>query len=112
MLLCSSFSKVVSPGLRIGFIAAGRWHRAVERLQASSSLAAGSLGQHAVARLITSGAYERHLRRIRPLYARSCAAMASAVLASFPAGTRVTRPSGGYVMWVEMPAGCDATPTL
>lgn len=109
VLLCSSFSKVVSPGLRIGFIAAGRWHRAIERLQASSTLAASSLAQHALARLITNGTYERNLRRVRPLYARSCAAMASAVLATFPPGTRVTRPTGGYVLWVEMPDGCDAT---
>lgn len=108
VILCSSFSKTVAPGLRIGFAAGGRWTDEIKRLKACSSISAPTLGQLAVARLLVSGALDRHLRRVRPLYARSCQVMAQAVVAAFPAGTRVSRPTGGYVLWVEMPPTINA----
>ncbi len=108
VILCSSFSKTVAPGLRVGFAAGGRWTEEIKRLKACSSISAPTLGQLAVARLLVSGALDRHLRRVRPLYGRSCQAMAQAVLAAFPVGTRVSRPAGGYLLWVELPPTVDA----
>jgi DNA-binding transcriptional MocR family regulator len=108
VILCGSFSKTVSPGLRLGFCAAGRWSAQIQQLKAATSIAAPTLAQHAVAQLLTSGAFERHMRGIRPLYARTTHAMAQAVAQHFPGGTRVSRPVGGFVLWVELPAQVDA----
>ena len=52
--------------------------------------------------------YPRHLRRIRRIYADNVAAMRQAVLRHFPADTRVTRPSGGYLLWIQLQKGIDA----
>lgn len=59
--------------------------------------------QLAVAGLLESGAYERHLRKARTEYARAVARMIEAVERYFPEGTRVTQPSGGFVIWIELP---------
>lgn len=108
VILCGSFSKTVSPGLRLGFCAGGRWTQQIQRLKAATSIAAPTLAQHTVAHFLTSGAYDRHMRGVKPLYVRTTLAMAQAVAAHFPAGTRVSRPHGGFVLWVELPPGCDA----
>jgi DNA-binding transcriptional MocR family regulator len=108
VILCGSFSKTVSPGLRLGFCAGGRWAPEIARLKAATSITAPTLAQRAVAHLLTSGAYDRHVRRVRPLYARTCQAMSQAIIQAFPAGTRLSRPQGGYVLWVELPEGIDA----
>ena len=94
--------------LALVFCAGGRWSQQIQRLKAATSIAAPTLAQHAVAQFLTSGAYDRHMRSVRPLYARTTLAMAQAVAAHFPTGTRVSRPQGGYVLWVELPAGIDA----
>lgn len=108
ILLCGSFSKTVAPGLRLGWVAGGRFQQEIVHLKISTTLASPTAAQFALAELLASGTYDRHLRRIQPAYARSTSAMAHAVLAHFPAGTLVTRPSGGYLLWVEMPSTCDA----
>ena len=108
VILVGSFSKTVSPGLRLGFCAGGKWAAEIGRLKAATSITAPTIAQRAVAHLLTSGAYDRHVRRIRPLYARTCHAMSQAISQAFPAGTRLSRPLGGYVLWVELPAGIDA----
>lgn len=107
VLLCSSFSKTIAPGIRLGFCAGGRWSPQVLRLKASTSIAAPTLAQRAVGHLLASGAFDRHMRRVRPLYGRSTQAMAQAVASAFPMGTRVSRPTGGYVLWIEMPPAVD-----
>jgi DNA-binding transcriptional MocR family regulator len=62
----------------------------------------------AVADFLANGGYNHHLRRIRKLYAEKVQLMSQAVSASFPAGTRMTRPAGGYVLWVEMPPSVNS----
>lgn len=108
VLLAASFSKTLSPGVRVGWIAAGRFRERVERLKMATTLATPTLGQMAVAEFLAHGGYDHHLRKIRKIYARQVAAMAQAVGRHFPEGTKVTRPTGGYVLWVEMPAKVNA----
>jgi len=108
VLWCSSISKSAAPGLRVGWIAAGRYQSAVEHLQFTNAVGPSPLNQEIVARFLAGGDYERCLRRARSAYAERTAAMAAAVLRSFPTGTRISQPSVGFCLWVEMPLGIDA----
>ncbi|HLK58083.1 MAG TPA: PLP-dependent aminotransferase family protein [Chthonomonadaceae bacterium] len=108
VLLCSSVSKTLAPGYRVGWVAAGRFQEEVERLKMVENIASATLPQLVVAELMASGAYERHLRRTRRLYARQIALLSEAVHRAFPAGTKMTRPQGGFVLWVQCPEAVDA----
>jgi len=108
VLLCSSFSKCLAPGYRVGWVAPGRWRAQVERLKMTTNVGTPTPNQWAVAEYLADGGYDRHLRRIRREYARRTRAMGRAVRALFPAGTRVSDPLGGYVLWVQMPESVDA----
>lgn len=108
VLLCASFTKTLAPGYRIGWVAPGRYQKEVERLKLACNLATSMPPQLALAEFLAGGGYDHHLRRVRRIYARQTASLAQAVGQFFPAGTRVTRPGGGFVLWVEMPPGVDS----
>jgi DNA-binding transcriptional MocR family regulator len=108
VLLCSSFSKTLAPGYRVGWIAAGRYQEQIERGKMISSVATASPPQQAIAEFLANGGYEHHLRRVRRSYARQVAQMGDAIGRFFPEGTRVSRPLGGFVLWVEMPPPLNA----
>jgi DNA-binding transcriptional MocR family regulator len=108
VLLCSSFSKTLSPGYRVGWVAPGRFQPEIERLKVVSSLATATLPQMAIAELLANGGYDHYLRRVRRAYARQVTEMTRAVGRFFPEGTKVTRPSGGFVLWVEFPGYVDS----
>ncbi len=107
VLLCGSVSKTLAPGYRVGWIAAGRYQDEIERLKFSQSLACPTLTCMAVAEMLASGGYDRHLRRLRHAVAGQVATYREAVLARFPEGTRVSAPRGGFVLWIELPAPVD-----
>lgn len=108
VILCSSVSKTLSPGLRVGWIAPGRFQQRVEYMKYVLNLATPTIPQLAVADLLESGVYERHLRKVRGEYAQAVARMTQAVSDYFPEGTRVTRPQGGFVIWLELPDSVDS----
>jgi len=108
VLLCSSFSKTLSPGFRVGWTVPGRFLQQVRRLKLTSSISTSTLPQMAIAEMLRSGGYDRHLRRVRKAYASQMQTMIHAVRRYFPEGTKVTRPLGGNVLWVEFPEGVDS----
>ncbi|MCK4503130.1 MAG: PLP-dependent aminotransferase family protein, partial [Desulfuromonadales bacterium] len=108
VLLCSSFSKTLAPGYRVGWIVAGRYQEKIERLKMITSVATASPPQQAIAEFLATGGYDRHLRSIRRAYARQAAQMGDAIGRFFPVGTRVSKPQGGFVLWVEMPEPINA----
>ncbi|NJD59790.1 MAG: PLP-dependent aminotransferase family protein [Anaerolineae bacterium] len=108
VLLCSSFSKDLVPGYRVGYVAPGRFKSTIEWLKYTTNVATSTLPQVAIAKFLESGGYERHLRSIRRLYAGFMSQLSQAVLRYFPEGTRVTRPNGGIVLWVQMPDYADS----
>lgn len=108
VLLCSSLSKSVAPGYRVGWVAAGRHTRTVEHLKYVNSMGSAALPQLALADYLADSRYDRHLVRVRRLYADNLARMQAAIRRHFPAGTRTSRPAGGFLLWVELPAGSDS----
>jgi len=108
VLHCGSFSKCLAPGYRVGWVAAGRLAPTLQRLKLSSSLSGSWPAQAALAEYLQGGGFDHHLRGLRAALAQQRDAMLAAVARHFPAGTRMTRPQGGYFLWVELPEGCDS----
>ncbi|OGN93652.1 MAG: GntR family transcriptional regulator [Chloroflexi bacterium RBG_13_48_10] len=108
VLLCSSFSKDLVPGYRVGWVVPGRFKSTIEWLKYTTNVATATLPQVAIAKFLESGGYDHHLRSIRRLYASFVAQLSHAVERYFPEGTRVTRPNGGIVLWVQLPDYADS----
>ncbi|WP_306566479.1 PLP-dependent aminotransferase family protein [Aquabacterium sp.] len=107
VLHCSSFSKCLAPGYRVGWAAAGRFAPAVQRLKMMSSLATSVPSQMALAEYLEEGGFDRHLRRLRLSLANNLAKVRLMVLKYFPPGTRVSQPQGGYFLWIQLPEHVD-----
>ena len=112
VLTCSSFSKTIAPGYRIGWVIADRYRNDVLELKHATSSAMCSLPQMAMADYLRSGEYDRHLVRLRSAYRMQVDKMRFMLAQQFPPGTRITEPQGGFVLWVEMPRGIDALELL
>ena len=104
----SSFAKCLAPGYRVGWVAAGRYAEKVRRLKISSSISTNIPAQAALAEYLKQGGYENHLRHLRTTLAAQEAAVVEEIERSFPTGTRLARPKGGYFLWVELPENVDA----
>jgi len=107
VMLCSSFSKILCAGFRVGWVVAGRFSAEVQRLKFLTSVATASLPQRAVAEMIASGSYDRHLKRLRTVIAARVDDTRRAIARYFPEGTCVSRPAGGYLLWVQLPPRVD-----
>lgn len=108
VLHCSSFSKSLAPGYRVGWAAAGRYARDVEILKMMTSLASPIPPQLAIAEYLVQGGLERHLRNLRDALRTQHAEARALIEQFFPKGTRMTEPQGGYFVWLELPPGVDA----
>jgi DNA-binding transcriptional MocR family regulator len=108
VLYCSSYSKTLSPGLRVGWAIPGRYQNEVELLKLVVNQATAVAPQLALAAFLDSGGCDRHIRKVRRMYRAQMSSMIDAVERSFPDATRLTRPQGGHVLWVQLPAGVDA----
>ena len=107
VLLCGSFSKTLAPGYRVGWIAAGRFQEAIERRKFAHVVASPTPTQMAIAELLGEGGYDRHLRRLRRALALQSERYRDAIAEAFPPGTRISRPQGGFVLWVELAPSSD-----
>lgn len=108
VIYCSSFSKTIAPGYRVGWTIGGRFQGEIERLKMMINLATSSPAQMALAEFLATGGYDHHLRSIRRIYARNISRMTELIARHFPEGTKITRPKGGFILWVEMPNDVDA----
>jgi DNA-binding transcriptional MocR family regulator len=105
---CSSVSKTLAPGLRMGWIVS-RTHATDLRYQKFvNNCATSAINQLAVADLMQSGRYDRHLRTLRMALAQAVKRMIDSVGRYFPPSIKITQPQGGYVIWVELPKKVDA----
>jgi len=113
VITLGTFSKMLAPGLRIGWLrapAAVRKHLVVAKQ--ATDLHSSSLAQRAVVELLARFDLEAHLNRLRSIYRERCELMFEAVRAVFPPGTKCLKPDGGLFLWVELPSGVDTLSLL
>ncbi|MBT9486166.1 MAG: PLP-dependent aminotransferase family protein [Rubrivivax sp.] len=103
VMVCGSFSKTVAPGLRLGWVEAGRWHAPLARLKAATSGGQTTMTELALADLLGQAGTEAAFRQLRATIAARVDEARSLIAQHFPRGTRVTDPPGGYILWVELP---------
>lgn len=106
---CASQSKTIAAGLRVGWLVPGQQQERAEQLQFLDTVSVSSTAQLALAHFLRSGQYDRFLRQHRSAFAQAVARMTDRIAQLFPPDTRVSRPAGGFVLWVELPGKRDTT---
>ena len=105
---CGSLNKTLAPGMRVGWMSAGRWQARVEMLKYSQSRFPDELGQIALARYMASSAYDRYLRRLQQEMRTRRQTMSDCIARHFGDQVKVNPPEGGMFLWLELPAGTSA----
>ncbi|CCH48202.1 aminotransferase-like domain-containing protein [Pseudodesulfovibrio piezophilus] len=108
VLLCSSFSKTLAPGYRVGWLLPGRFRQKVLEIKATTNVSTSAPSQIAIAEYLRQGRMTRHLKRLRSAMEKQMDTMQLHLERHFPSGTRVTHPSGGGVLWLELPHCIDS----
>ncbi|HIQ14495.1 MAG TPA: PLP-dependent aminotransferase family protein [Leucothrix sp.] len=108
VLLCSSLSKALSPGLRIGWAIPGKWLDQVTQLKVSNSMAGATLPALTAARYLEMGIFDRHLRQMRRYYKEQRDYFLYLATEHLPKNIRITHPEGGYVIWIELAKNVDS----
>jgi len=108
VLYCSSFSKTLAPGYRVGWVLPGRFGEKIEQMKLMTTLSASVPAQLAIADFLEHGSYDRHLRKLRIALQGQHQKMAQAIARIFRFEIKVTRPQGGYFLWLELPQGINA----
>ena len=107
VLWCGSVSKTLAPGYRVGWVAPGRFKNDVIRMKQVHSISSTTLTQEVIADFLANGRYESHLRKMRQTLHTNCLQYIRAIADYFPEGTKVSRPQGGFVLWVELAKHID-----
>lgn len=108
VLYCSSFSKTVAPGLRVGWCLPGQHLERVKSLQTFTTLAIGSVSQCAMSSYLENGHYDKHLRGLKSVTRENLEKFSARIRDSFPAGTLLSPPNGGALLWVCLPGKINA----
>ncbi|WFC15623.1 PLP-dependent aminotransferase family protein [Aeromonas salmonicida] len=107
-LLCSSFSKCLAPGFRVGWVVAGPHAERIQRLQLMSTLSTNVPSQLALAEMLRQGGVDAHFRRLRHTLTQRQQQMRAALLRLFPDEVRISAPDGGYFLWLEFDPRLDS----
>ena len=108
VMLCGSFSKTVAPGYRVGWMIPGRFFEKAINLKSTNTVATATLPQLALADYLSNGGYDHHLRSLRHALKQQVAQVSHAVSETFPSETKLTRPAGGFVLWIELNKQADS----
>jgi DNA-binding transcriptional MocR family regulator len=108
VMMCGSFSKTIAPGLRLGWVDAGRWGPKLVRMKESTSGSQTTMLERALADLLTQPGIEAGYRQLRATIAARVDEARGLIAQHFPEGTRVTDPQGGFILWVELPRSIDS----
>jgi 2-aminoadipate transaminase len=113
VIYMGSFSKVLTPGIRLGYVCAPLpLVRRLELAKQAADLHTAQLTQMVVHEVVKDGFLDEHIPTIRTLYGNQCRAMLDAMDEHFPASVSWTRPDGGMFIWVTLPKSIDAMKLL
>ncbi len=110
VIYCPSFNKVLAPGLRLGWMAPGKWASRIRMLKFAQSRHNDTLPQLVAAEFLASGGFDRHLFQFRERLRAQREAAADAIARYFPDGTQLSPPEGGLLLWVALPEGVQSEP--
>jgi DNA-binding transcriptional MocR family regulator len=99
---CSSLSKSLAPGYRIGWTIPGKFFEEVRQMKRGLNISSPSLTQAAVAHFLKIGRYEYHLKNLRRALHTQCLRYMQAIIEYFPPDTKISRPHGGFVLWLQL----------
>ena len=102
VMVCGSFAKTLTPGIRLGWVEAGRWRDAVATHKRLQGAATNVVLEEALADLLTQGSYEAHLRRLTTYMNQRRTEARRLISQHFPSGTRVSNPPSGDTLWLEL----------
>ncbi|HMG68475.1 MAG TPA: PLP-dependent aminotransferase family protein [Chitinophagaceae bacterium] len=105
---CSSLSKSLTPGYRIGWTIPGKFIDSVKQIKRISNISSPSLTQAAVAHFLKIGRYEYHLKNLRKALYTQCLRYMQAIIKYFPGDTKISQPYGGFVLWLELNKKVDS----
>lgn len=112
VMYCSSFTKTLAPGFRIGWCSAGRFSYGVSRIKSMLNHSTNNISQRVIVQLLESGGFDRHLRKFRTEMQKNAHHFISIIEQHFPVGTKLTYPEGGVYLWVELPAQINTSEFL
>ncbi len=107
VMLCSSFSKTLAPGVRLGWTEAGRWSEQVLQAKMATTGGQSPVLELAIADLLNQPGHQAQLRQLRRGIAERVDEARALIADSFPKGTRVTDPPGNFILWLELPRAID-----
>lgn len=102
VLLCSSVSKSIAPGYRVGWCIPGRFKEQVLNIKMMHSIASATPTHAAIGHFFETGRYDLHMRHLRKALHTQCLRYTQAIAQYFPEGTKISRPEGGYALWIEL----------
>lgn len=108
VLMCASISKTLAPGYRVGWCIPGRYMDRVLHQKLMSTVSSASPTQAAIAHFFETGRYDLHMRNLRKALHTQCLRYIQAIATFFPADTKISRPAGGFVLWIELNHKIDA----
>ncbi len=108
VLHCSSVSKSLAPGYRIGWCIPGRYSEKVKHLKMLHTVSGPTLTQAAIGHFLSIGRYEYHLKNLRKILHTQCLRYMQGIIAYFPKDIKISRPEGGFILWIELNKNCNA----
>jgi len=108
VMFCSSFSKTIAPGLRIGWTIPGKFKKTIIRFKLNSSITCSCFNQLVILECLKTGFYDRHLRKMRNSLKIQMAQMTEAIARYFPEDTKITKPKGGLLLWIKLYESIDS----
>lgn len=112
VIYCSSFSKTLSPGMRVGWVISERFQNEIEYSKYVANLATASTPQHVIGEYLKLGKYDKTLQTTRLEYANQLSHIVGRIQQWFPDETRVTQPRGGFILWLALPRHVDTVELL